>query len=99
MGGELLGIIGKASDHVTHEFIDDPGSPDALHHITGRLFGGHEAGALDAPAALGRYERGRARGSALLVEAVEPVLAVDPPEVGVPDGRGMRDEALLEARP
>src|SRR4029079_11010851 len=39
------------------------------------------------------------RGGAWPGEALEPVLAVHPSEVGVPDHRRVGNETLLEARP
>ena len=59
-----------------------------------------EAAVLEDAAALSRG-RGAAEagGTALLVEAAEPILAVDAGEVGVADRRRVVDQALLEACP
>ena len=63
--------------------------------------GGDEAAVLEGAAALRRCGATGAAvaRAALLVEAVEPVLAVDAGEVGVADRRGVSDQPLLEARP
>src|SRR5437868_11268009 len=99
MGGQFFGEQGKSFKQRAGVAGIDAAAADLLHHLARRLFRRDETAVLERTALLlgeGALRGGRA---ALGEEAVEPLLAVDAGEVGVADGRGMVDQALLEAGP
>src|SRR5690242_19551053 len=98
MGGELLRVVRKTEDKRARGRGVDPCRSDRASLGVHRRRGRDEAPVLEGAAARGlRCAEGG--GAAKLVEAAEPVLAIDAAEVGMADRRGVGDQALLEPRP
>src|SRR3982751_5347920 len=97
MGGKLLREVGEAEDESAGGRRVNPGGSDRAGLAADRRRGWGEAAVLEAAAALGL--RHGAGWATQLVETIEPILAIEAAEVGVADGGGVGDEALLEARP
>ena len=99
MGRQLLREIGEAEDQRAGGRRVDAAAAMARASPPTGGGGGAKRPFLKLPRRSGALARMRGGGPALLVEAVEPVLAVDAGEVGVADRRGVVDQALLEAGP
>src|SRR5689334_2390039 len=98
MGGKLLRIVGEPQDERAGGGGVDPCGGDGFGVGADGGSRWREAAVLETAAAPGRGSE-RRRRTALVIEAAEPVLAIDAAEVGVADRRRMGDKALLEAGP